>query len=84
MAIAPADTTPHAWLGVTAAAASTNTLHMATLFVPGPKCPHAQTASNDHGNPRNPHWYVEACDLRRPLIQSPHSLKHRYHAEEHT
>jgi hypothetical protein len=57
---------------------------MTMLFVPGPECPHAQAASNDHCNPGNPHWYIEISDLRRPLIQSPYSLNHRYHAEENT
>jgi hypothetical protein len=71
-------------LGGTAATDSTNRLRMTMLFVPGPKCPPAQAASNDHCNPGNPHWHVETSDLHRPLIQSPHSLNHRYHAEENT
>ena len=71
-------------LGGTAATDSSKRLRMTKLFVPGPKCPHAQAASNDHCNPGNPHWHVDTCDLHRPLIQSPHSLNQRYHAEENT
>ena len=71
-------------LGGTAATDTTNRLRMTVLFVPGPKCPHAQAASNGHCDPGNPHWHVETCDLHRPLIQSPHSLNHGYHAEENT
>ena len=70
----------NALLGGTA----TNRLPMTVLFVSGPKCPHAQTASNDHCNPGNPRWYVDTSDKYRPLIQSPHSLKNGYHAEENT
>jgi len=57
---------------------------MTTLFVPGPKCPDAQTARNDHCNPGYPHWYVETSNMHRPLVQSPHGLNHRYHAEDNT
>lgn len=73
-----------ALLGGATAALSPNRGHMTTLSAPGPKCPSAQAASNDHGNPRNPHGYVEDPDLHRPLIQSPHSLKRRYQSEENT
>jgi len=74
---------------------SCNTLHLVifnvrvdrrktVLFVSGPKCPHAQAASNDHCNPRTPHWNVNTTDMYRPLIQGPRSLKNGYHTEENT
>jgi hypothetical protein len=57
-------------------------LSMTGLFVSGPKCPHAQAASNDRCDPGGPHRHVETCDMHRPLIQSPHRLKRRYDAED--
>ena len=56
----------------------------ASLFVSGPKCPHAQAASNNYYNPRTPHRYVDASHMHRPLIQSPHSLNNGYYTEENT
>jgi hypothetical protein len=73
-------TSSNALLGGTAI----KTLPMPALFVSRPKCPHAQAAGNDYGNPGTPHRHVDTSHIHRPLIQSPYSLKNGYHTEDST
>ena len=57
---------------------------MTVLLVLGLKCPGCTNHNNDHSDPGTQDWYINASDMHWPLLQSPYSLKNRYHSEENT
>ena len=53
-----------------------------TYLASGPECPSTETASNNRGNPRCPHWNLEAADMNGRLIESAHYLPESDEAED--